>query len=87
MGSSIADTRSVEPKSEMANEVEEQNLEYLNLEKTQSTVDNVYIHNELAYKGDDSDGIVQWSVRGVISATCLCFLYTGAYEEAPQKVR
>ncbi|KEF63531.1 uncharacterized protein A1O9_01509 [Exophiala aquamarina CBS 119918] len=40
------------------------------------TRDNVHIHNELAFKGDDSDGHVEWTVRTMIAAISLGCLYT-----------
>lgn len=45
--------------------------------------DNVHINNELAYKGDDSDGKVDWPVRSIIAATGLGCLYTGMYIPCP----
>jgi len=44
---------------------------------THDTSDNVHIHNELAFKGDDSDGQVEWTVRSMIAAISLGCLYTG----------
>lgn len=40
-------------------------------------LDNVHTDNELAYKGDDSDGKIEWTIRTMIAATALGFLYTG----------
>ena len=39
--------------------------------------DNLHVHNELAFKGDDSDGKVDWSARHAIAALSLGMLYTG----------
>jgi len=39
--------------------------------------DDVHIHNELAYKGDDSDGKVDWTARSIIAPVSLGGLYTG----------
>lgn len=47
--------------------------------KTNDTVDDVHIHNELAFKGDDSDGHVEWTTRTLIAACSLGCLYTGMY--------
>lgn len=44
---------------------------------TNDAKDNVHIHNELAFKGDDSDGHVEWTVRTMIAAISLGCLYTG----------
>ena len=41
------------------------------------TRDDIHIHNELAYKGDDSDGKVEWTPRAIIAAMTLDALYTG----------
>ncbi len=39
--------------------------------------DDIHIHNELAYKGDDSDGKVDWTLRSIIAAMNLSALSTG----------
>jgi hypothetical protein len=44
---------------------------------TNDTTDNLHIHNELAFKGDDSDGHVEWTTRSLIAACSLGCLYTG----------
>lgn len=44
---------------------------------THETHDNLHVHNELAHKGDDSDGQVEWTTRTIIAALSLGALYTG----------
>lgn len=45
--------------------------------KKEDTHDDIHIHNELAFKGDDSDGKVDWTPRSIIAAMTLGALYTG----------
>ena len=45
--------------------------------KERDAADNVHVHNELAYKGDDSDGKVSWTVRHSVAAVSLAMLYAG----------
>lgn len=40
-------------------------------------VDDIHIENEYAYKGDDSDGKVAWTLRHSIAAISLGMLYAG----------
>jgi hypothetical protein len=40
--------------------------------------DNLHLRNELAYKGDDSDGQVSWTARNIAAACSLGALFTGA---------
>jgi hypothetical protein len=49
----------------------------LDKSNTNDTKDDVHIHNELAFKGDDSDGHVEWTARTLIAACSLGCLYTG----------
>jgi hypothetical protein len=37
----------------------------------------VDIHNRQAFKGDDSDGKIQWNIRTWFAAAFLAMLYTG----------
>jgi hypothetical protein len=39
--------------------------------------EGTHVGNEKAFKGDDSDGEVQWTFRTVIAAITLGCLYTG----------
>lgn len=48
----------------------------LNLEK-ERTMESVDVHNQQAFKGDDSDGKVSWNAKNIIAAMCLAGLYTG----------
>lgn len=47
--------------------------------KTQETLAAVDIHNSQAFKGDDSDGKLQWSIRKWFAAAFLAMLYTGVF--------
>ena len=44
---------------------------------THETLAKVDIHNRQAYKGDDSDGKMVWSIRQWLAAAFLAMLYTG----------
>ena len=46
----------------------------LSKEKTLSKID---VENRQAYKGDDSDGEVEWRFRNIMASIFLCMLYTG----------
>lgn len=46
------------------------------LEKVQ-TLHVVDIENKAAFKGDESDGKVEWNLKSLAAATFLCMLYTG----------
>lgn len=46
------------------------------------TLGIVDIENKAAYKGDDSDGQVEWNFMNLASATVLCMLYTGTLTES-----
>ena len=41
------------------------------------TLSVVDIENKAAYKGDDSDGHVEWGFKNLAAALFLCMLYTG----------
>ena len=45
--------------------------------QTHETLARVDIHNSQAFKGDDSDGKFNWSIRKWIAAAFLAMLYTG----------
>ena len=47
------------------------------LEK-QETLQQVDLDNHQAFKGDDSDGVVDWTPRKLIAAAALAMLYTGS---------
>jgi hypothetical protein len=42
--------------------------------------DQYHMNNELAFKGDDSDGHVQWTTKSIIAAMSLGGLYAGNYQ-------
>ncbi len=46
------------------------------LEKTH-TLGVVDVENKAAYKGDDSDGHIEWGFKNLAAAFFLCMLYTG----------
>ena len=46
----------------------------LEQKKTLSEID---VENKAAFKGDDSDGAVDWTVRNILASIFLCMLYTG----------
>ena len=48
----------------------------LNLEK-EKTLEGIDVRNTHAFKGDDSDGKVKWSLRSIFAAIFLAGLYTG----------
>lgn len=43
----------------------------------QQTLSKIDIENKAAYKGDDSDGQIDWTVRNILASIFLCTLYTG----------
>jgi hypothetical protein len=49
------------------------------LEKTETheTIKAVDLDNQQAFKGDDSDGKVDWTPKKLLAAGFLCMLYTG----------
>ena len=50
------------------------------LEKTH-TLGVVDVENKAAYKGDDSDGHIEWGFKNLAAAFFLCMLYTGKSEQ------
>jgi hypothetical protein len=52
------------------------NDEKHDLEKVQ-TLAVVDVENKAAFKGDESDGKVEWNFKSLAAATFLCMLYTG----------
>ena len=47
--------------------------------KQVQTLEHVDIENRHAYKGDDSDGKIDWTVRKLLACAFLSMLYTGTY--------
>lgn len=43
----------------------------------QQTLSRIDVENKAAFKGDDSDGLVEWNLRNIIASIFLCMLYTG----------
>lgn len=52
--------------------------EKVQLEQKQ-TLSVIDIENKAAYKGDDSDGAVEWNAKNIIASIFLCMLYTGNF--------
>ena len=55
--------------------------------ETHETLARVDIHNSQAFKGDDSDGKIKWTVRKWFAAGFLAMLYTGAKAQLCLNVR
>lgn len=72
---------SLEKGIDPAQATKEQYVEDRRLEKSDGGDDDYHIHNDLAFKGDDSDGKVEWTTRSIIAAMTLGALYTGSYFE------
>lgn len=45
--------------------------------KKEHTLRNVDLENRNAFKGDDSDGKIEWTVRKILASAFLAMLYTG----------
>lgn len=43
----------------------------------QHTLSAIDVENSAAFKGDDSDGVVEWNFRNILASIFLCMLYTG----------
>ncbi|KAH0829233.1 putative major facilitator superfamily transporter [Fonsecaea pedrosoi] len=52
--------------------------DHLGVHEKKDAADDVHIHNEYAYKGDDSDGNVAWTLRHSVAAISLGMLYAGS---------
>ncbi|KIW77617.1 hypothetical protein Z517_10063 [Fonsecaea pedrosoi CBS 271.37] len=52
--------------------------DHLGVHEKKDAADDVHIHNEYAYKGDDSDGNVTWTLRHSVAAISLGMLYAGS---------
>lgn len=48
-----------------------------NVLEHQHTFSAVDVENKAAFKGDDSDGAVDWTLRNILASIFLCMLYTG----------
>lgn len=49
----------------------------LNKVETHETLAAVDVENHYAFKGDDSDGVVAWTLQKLLAAGFLSLLYTG----------
>jgi hypothetical protein len=45
--------------------------------KLERTLQHVDIENRFAFKGDDSDGKIEWNIRKLFASAFLAMLYTG----------
>lgn len=52
--------------------------------KLKRTLQHVDIENRYAFKGDDSDGKIEWTVRKLFASAFLAMLYTGTPHNAPR---
>ena len=79
----------MEEKQEFGHEAQhiETNSTHLSDEKNDldkvQTLGAIDIENKAAYKGDDSDGHVEWGFKNLAAATFLCMLYTGTSDHNP----
>jgi hypothetical protein len=55
--------------------------------KLERTLQHVDIENRYAFKGDDSDGKIEWTVRKLFASAFLAMLYTGMPCNAPHTER
>lgn len=49
-----------------------------NVLEKQETLQQIDLDNHQAFKGDGSDGKVDWTARKLLAAACLAMLYTGS---------
>jgi hypothetical protein len=47
--------------------------------KQVQTLEHVDLENRHAFKGDDSDGKVEWTLKKLLACAFLCMLYTGTH--------
>jgi hypothetical protein len=47
--------------------------------KQELTLSKIDVENRAAFKGDNSDGAVDWTVRNILASIFLCTLYTGMH--------
>jgi hypothetical protein len=50
--------------------------------KQQQTLQHVDLENRHAFKGDDSDGKIDWTLRKILASCFLAMLYTGILSSA-----
>ena len=55
--------------------------------QTHETLAKVDIHNRQAFKGDDSDGKVHWTIRNWFAAAFMAMLYTGVQSNSSAVLR
>ena len=47
--------------------------------KQEKALSKIDVENSAAYKSDDSDGAVEWTIRNILASIFLCTLYTGTW--------
>lgn len=52
--------------------------------ETNQTIQSVDLDNHHAFKGDDSDGKVHWTLKRLLAAAFLSMLYTGILKQTLQ---
>lgn len=69
----------IRPRSENDSPSPHHSTRSVKLEKDGGLLEVVDLSNQQAYKGDDSDGKVAWTLRKLLAAGFLCMLYTGKW--------
>lgn len=67
-------------KTHTSNVGDEEKLENVDTNLTLAKVD---LENKHAFKGDDSDGKIDWSIRKLLASAFLAMLYTGTVSLFP----
>lgn len=70
------DLEQVETRSDDDSRADPRHLEKLQTNETLASVD---IANHRAFKGDESDGKVAWTIKKLLASAFLSMLYTGQY--------
>ena len=50
--------------------------------KLENTLRHVDLENRYAFKGDDSDGKIEWNIRKLFASAFLAMLYTGTSRDS-----
>jgi hypothetical protein len=51
--------------------------------EVKQTLQHVDLENRYAFKGDDSDGKIDWTIRKIFASAFLAMLYTGTISSQP----
>ncbi len=62
-----------------ADHVEDASSTEKNVLQRENTLQYIDVENHQAFKGDDSDGKVEWNWRSITASFFLCTLYTGTF--------